>query len=621
MNTLAHQYALKPGTLAHALDQERKAKIEAADWHANRHLAPLFPPSFSTPLRNQYHLDHQTHGRNVANQNLGQQANALEGFPHEMVSSHDAVRDFAKSRAQACFRIYGRCRDFDRAYTAMSDHVRRFAIEPPRLGRKVTLEGAVRRLCDEKWWRRHIRKTYGRKFERVARDIGLVQNRTGIYASDETVKRRLQQKAATHLLLEELTAVNQFGQEYTLADLQALSVSNPKNRRNELMVRMAGFEAEAKRLGDVAEFYTITCPSRMHRSLAASGTLNPKYDQTSPKEAKQYLQKQWEKTRAALHRRGIHVYGFRIAEPHHDGTPHWHLLLFLCPEHVARVRETLRHYALQVDSEEAGAQEHRFRVEAIDWSRGTATGYVAKYVSKNIDGYAIDCDLYGRDAKDSAFRIEAWASCWGIRQFQQIGGPSVTIWRELRRLSSVPAGAIGDAFASAHVGDWAGYCQAMGGVHAQRKDNPIQLLRMYSDKLNRYNEAIGDVIVGVISGDLRCTTRFYDWEIQPQVEKNASRQEPSPIPVHDANLAGLVIFSQQMDTWAAPRQETAHPVDSSKRDRCKITATLTAYGANLTQRREGEVLEWEEASRLPSNIVRRGKQIAVWNLYPLEFCQ
>lgn len=48
----------------------------------------------------------------------------------------------------------------------------------------------------------------------------------------------------------------------------------------------------------------------------------------------------------------------------------------------------------------------------------------------------MDADLYGQEAASSAARITAWASLSDIRKFQQIGGPSVTVWRELRRLDT-----------------------------------------------------------------------------------------------------------------------------------------------------------------------------------------
>ena len=146
--------------------------------------------------------------------------------------------------------------------------------------------------------------------------------------------------------------------------------------------------------------------------------------------------------------------------------------------------------ALRVAGHEPGAIGARFNAKSIDPAKGTASGYIAKYIAKNIDGAGVHGHLKlqdddsGLDLGSAALRVRSWASGWGIRQFQQIGGPSVTVWRELRRLwAHGEPGTQADLFGSvvaencgetADAADWASYVMAMGGPLLPRADRPLK---------------------------------------------------------------------------------------------------------------------------------------------------
>jgi hypothetical protein len=310
--------------------------------------------------------------------------------------------------------------------------------------------------------------------------------------------------------MAELELVNERGDVVDLTEMANSTNANPVNRRNELMARLHGFEVYADKHGYVADFLTITCPSRMH-PVHNSGRPNEKFDSTSPKQANQYLGSQFAKCRAHLARLNVDYFGFRVAEPHHDATPHWHILVFVKPEQRHILRETFSFYALQVDGDETGAQKYRFTVEPILKSKGSAVGYIAKYISKNIDGFGVDKDNYGNPADIAALRVSEWSSLWGIRQFQQFGGPPVSLWREARRLALKEEVNISSVWVAADSGNWCEFIEALGGVNVKRKDLPVQLVKEFIETEGEYLEPIGYVIKGLSCGGEVYVSREHTW--------------------------------------------------------------------------------------------------------------
>lgn len=370
----------------------------------------------------------------------------------------------------------------------------------------VGVEQASRpRMICERWWRRQLRRAVARDTEQAARLVGLVAQNTGCYASDLAVERRQQQQRRNKKTLSLMEATD--GQVVLdMAGIVERSLANPRLRRIETMVRIGGAEDYADARGDVGLFITVTCPSRFHARTKA-GRLYPSYDGSSPRDAQLYLRKIWARARARLAVAGIESYGLRVAEPHHDGCPHWHLLAFVPARQAEAFEAILWSQALRESGTEPGAGEHRFKCVRIDKSKGRAAGYVAKYVAKAIDGEGVDTDGHGNSGKTGARRAGAWAATWGIRQFQFWGMPKVGVWRELRRLGGAPAGPIGNAWAAADAGLWADFIR-------QQEQAEVGLLKDWSTAKTTYEEERGWVVKGVTFQELFVPTRLKSWVIQ-----------------------------------------------------------------------------------------------------------
>ena len=416
------------------------------------------------------------------------------------------------------------------AYTLMSELCQKFELVAPEISETIeSVQGAIRRMTTKGWWLRKLRKVIRQAFERGALELNLVNKFQQIYASDFTVNNRLAQKRKNENILSCLHVVNDAGQKYSLKELSDLNVSNPSVRKAELMVRMRGFENYSLEHGHKGLFTTMTCPSKYHSAYAKSGQRNPNYQGLTPYQGNQYLGQNWQRIRAEFARRDISVYGFRIAEPQHDGTPHWHMLLFTEEKHLKAIEEVITHYSLMEDGDERGAKENRCDFKLIDPKKGSATGYIAKYISKNIDGEHLDSGVYGEEPKSASQRVEAWASCWCIRQFQQIGGASVTVWREMRRLrnSMVEDGLLETIRQAADNSKWSDYLIAMGGVLAKRKDHPIK--PAYEVKVDKatgeckasyFDGLLVKALKGIRYQGKLIVTRFFDWRIERSLDRS-----------------------------------------------------------------------------------------------------
>lgn len=436
-------------------------------------------------------------------------------------------------------------------------------------------EIALLKMQCDRWWARQL-KTIRRQFlelleiatGQVGKDLyhdkkSKKFKRRGIspYSSKQAQREFNFAQASGRQFLEMMELQSSEGDVISLIEAVKSGMANPANRRNELMLRIRETEELADEMGYVGVFYTITCPSRFHANSS-------KWHGETPKDAQNYLTQTWARARSKLNRRGLKYFGVRVVEPHADGCPHWHMMLFMPKNKLQEVNAILRWYFIQEDKTElydyygpvqtrakvvnewvdinthgthiktvekcvsyrAGTKKSelfktykqkrrewglkksqgkkakapskfyrtfspRFDAIKMDKSKGSAASYIAKYISKNIDGYQLsdheDAET-GENLQEQANPVLAWASTWNIRQFQFQGSPSVTVYRELRRM---PKGkAISDETIepirhAADTANWKDYVKLQGGMCIGRAAN---FKSMYEDTQmgNDYAEVV-----------------------------------------------------------------------------------------------------------------------------------
>ncbi|WP_395279133.1 replication endonuclease [Enterobacter bugandensis] len=398
------------------------------------------------------------------------------------------------------------------------------------------IPGSLARMLCADWWYRKLWQMRCEWREEQLRAVCLVNRKASPYVSYEALIHKREQRRKSLEFFKSHELVNADGDTLDMEDVVNASSSNPAHRRNEMMACVKGLELIAEMRGDCAVFYTITCPSRFHATLN-NGRPNSKWTSETVRQSSDYLVDTFAAFRKAMHKAGLRWYGVRVAEPHHDGTVHWHLLCFMRKKDRRTLTSLLRKFAIREDRDELGNNTGpRFKSELINPRKGTPTSYIAKYISKNIDGRGLAKEISketGKSLRDSAEHVSAWASLHRVQQFRFFGIPGRQAYRELRLLAGQAARVQGDkktgapvlenarldaVLAAADAGCFATYIMKQGGVLVPRKHHLIRTAYELNDEPGTYGDH-GIRIYGIWSPIVegRICTHAMKWKMVRKV--------------------------------------------------------------------------------------------------------
>ncbi|MGP1086352.1 replication endonuclease [Serratia sp. CY58181] len=492
--------------------------------------------------------------RRFADRIAGQLLQNYDRYCEEFLTANDGDNSLLLSNGvQAVF--YGRIARMARAFNITPMHWRKYCKGKLDASSAVA---SLSRLANAEWWERQLKAQRTRWREALLIAAGEVNLKKYPYASKQAIRDVQARRLANMDYLKGCDLENvATGERVDLIDKVMASISNPEIRRMELMSTIAGIEKYAASERHVGMFITITTPSKYHptRVVGKEGAekvqFNHNWDSEafSPKDGQRYLVRIWSKMRTAFKDNGLSVYGMRVVEPHHDGTPHWHMMLFCERKQRQDVIDIMRRYALKEDGDERGAAKNRF--EAKHLNKGGAAGYIAKYIAKNIDGYALDGQIdhdTGRPLRDMAAAVTSWASTWRIPQFKAIGIPTMGAYRECRAaclrhisLAETFDERVEAVRAAASAGNFAAYMAGQGGANVPRDVQTVRVARKVADELNAYDEEVQKV-VGIFAPHLgaghihetrttewRIVRKAVDLDVDPLTLKSASGAPRSPV--------------------------------------------------------------------------------------------
>ena len=343
-------------------------------------------------------------------------------------------------------------------------------------------EGYESRLFAPAWHRRRIRKHVRRTREHVAYILHIVSDRGEKCVSDVALNDRRGQLKKQREWGESHEVVSPSGERTAMSLLM-------QSTREALLARtwavVLGMQEEARLRGLTPMWISLTTPSEFHPAPKIGQN---RWDPTlTPKDAREWLQERWENVRSWLVKDGIKPFGIWVVEPHGDGCPHVHMLLWVEPARKADLTMHFRRYW----PTEIGAKI----VEKEDSATRQVAYYVWAYLSPALKRTGDDGageEIKGKGGETSE-RYDAHAATWGYRRYGFFGLASgtLTAWQKVYKAKELPEGTP-FAHAKAHMDemDWHGALCSLG---AFGRNKPRRRLEIFAKVREFSTEYVADI--------------------------------------------------------------------------------------------------------------------------------
>jgi len=290
---------------------------------------------------------------------------------------------------------------------------------------KADLDNNVLTPIEVKFWQKKILLTIRQNRELLSYRLGLISENALQYCTDECVDENKNDVKKREEFAKTLVIANTQTGEYFPAN-QSISAKSQSYSENVCLLNELN-KYSIKHDLEVA-LVTITVPPSMHMSYQKKSVF-------SPSDVHNYILKRWQKYTSQTTQWTTPCFSFKVIEPHDDGTPHWHVMMFYTKK-------------MQKDHQDALLDAFglkSFKSKRIKWDilphdknskdkndRKKVIGYLLKKIK---DQSSAEITYESTVSRRSAF-----LNVWKIRGQEFSGLPinTKTLWRELRSKNKYP---------------------------------------------------------------------------------------------------------------------------------------------------------------------------------------